>query len=98
MKNLSHAILGSASNLLGICFLLVGYVKKTHIGEETYLDEFLVIPIIAFFLACLFSYLALRSSQIKNSEGHEKIADLAFAIGLTSIAVISIIFTFEVVK
>ena len=92
---ISDSILTTSSNLLGLCFLILSLVKINGLGAATRLDEFLVLPILLFFSAGIFSYLALR----KRGEAvhFENIADKVFICGLVSVTLISLIFIFEVV-
>ncbi|MBS1960162.1 MAG: hypothetical protein JST80_11865 [Bdellovibrionales bacterium] len=98
MRVLSQSILNAGSSLLGICFVLVSYMKRSGMAHDTLLDEFLLVPIVAFFCACIFSYMALRSQGHEKSVKFEKIGDASFVVGLSSVAFISIIFTLEIFR
>jgi hypothetical protein len=90
---LTYYILPTASNLLGICFFILSYVKMSDRASNTYLDESVIIPIILFFVASVFSYLAMRSKNDKPRL--EKAADLVFMAGLLALSFLSVIMVFE---
>ncbi|MDD5772923.1 MAG: hypothetical protein PHX78_05590 [bacterium] len=94
-KNIAQHILPTASNLLGLCFVLLSFIKLSNISAETIIDECLGILIALFLASCIFSYASMRSQ--KQSEKYEKIADIIFIIGLSSLALISIIIIFELI-
>ncbi|MDZ4677756.1 MAG: hypothetical protein SGI74_09635 [Oligoflexia bacterium] len=87
-------ILPTASNLLGLCFLLMSFIKVDTLRSVTVLDEFLLFPILIFFLAANCSYLSLRSMG-KRVAFYESTADKLFISGLFSMTVISILFVLE---
>lgn len=65
-------------------------------SEVTLLDEFVILPIVLFFVASLLSYLSMRSEQ--NKPRIENAADLIFMFGLLSLSVIAIGLFFEIIK
>ena len=73
-------ILNAASNLLGIALLIIAGLHVAGRARTTLADEFAWVASIAFTLACLFSYGAMRS--IERGERYERIADLVFLGGL----------------
>ena len=90
---LSNHILTTSSNLMTLCFALLGFLKTSNSSQKTLLDETLLIPITLFFCASLFSYLAMRNNQPRS----EKIADACFIVGLSSLAVLSLVVMFKVI-
>ena len=98
MKNkkhtpLTHHILPTSANLLGICFFVLSYVRMGEKSHRTLLDESVVIPIIFFFIASLLSYMAMRSENDKPRI--ERMADMIFMSGLFSLSIIAFILVFE---
>ncbi|MBC7712982.1 MAG: hypothetical protein H7177_06570 [Rhizobacter sp.] len=94
MKNenqtpLTHHILPTSANLLGICFFVLSYVKMGDKADSTLLDECILLPIILFFVASVFSYIAMRSYD--NRPRIERMADYFFMTGLLSLSVIAVI-------
>lgn len=94
-KNVSHHILPTAANLLGICFLIVTFIKASGLKNKTVLDDFAGLGIIIFLFASIFSYAAMRSAT--KAEVYERIADLIFISGLGLMAFITLIIAFEVI-
>jgi len=95
-KNISHHILPTSSNLLGLCFVLLSFMKVTRTGLETVIDEFVAVAVILFLLASIFSYASIRTRS-DRSDQYEKIADVIFLSGLGLLTVTVIIFMFEII-
>ena len=98
MKNknnppLTHHILPTSANLLGICFFVLSYVKMGEKADRTILDECVVIPIILFFIASFLSYMSMRSQNDKPRI--EQMADMVFMAGLLSLSIIACILVFQ---
>lgn len=93
---ISDHILQTSSNLLGLCFLILSFIKVNKLGASTFLDELLTLPILLFFSSAILSYLSLRRNN--RAETYEIWADRIFITGLFAIAIISLIFIFEVVS
>jgi hypothetical protein len=94
-NNLSHHILPTSSNLLGICFVILSFMKLTKTGMETLIDEFLSVAIVLFMASSVLSYAAVRS--VKKSDLYEKIADGIFITGLILLTLISLVIVFEII-
>jgi hypothetical protein len=94
-KNISHHILPTSSNLVGLCFLIISFIRIFNLGHETIIDELLTIAISFFLMASFFSYAAIRARS-RNSF-YEKVADIIFLSGLTIITLIAIVVTFELI-
>lgn len=92
----SPHILNAASNLLGICFILLTSFKIFNISRNTLYDEFIVAAILLFMGSCILSFLALRK-QDKSSETFEKLADYMFLGGLGALFVITLLFAASII-
>lgn len=79
-KSISHHILPTSSNLLGLCFVLLSFMKVTKTGLVTIIDELVAIAVVLFLAASIFSYVSIRTST-KRSDRYEKIADIIFLAG-----------------
>lgn len=90
---LTHHILPTSSNLLGICFFILSYIKIGDKANSTLLDECVILPIILFFVASLLSYMSMRSETDKPKI--ERLADAVFMVGLLSLSLIAIILVLE---
>jgi len=93
-KNISRHILPISSNLLGLCFVILTFIKLSKIANETIIDETLGVLIILFLISSVLSYISMRTK--KNSELYEKIADFIFLAGLCFLTLVSLVIIFEV--
>lgn len=94
-RDIAQHILPTASNLLGLCFVLLSFIKLSKFSAETILDESLGMVIFLFLSSCILSYASMRSHS--NSERYEKFADIIFLIGLCCLALTSLVIIFEVI-
>jgi hypothetical protein len=93
-KNISKHILPTSSNLLGLCFVILSFIKVMKFGNETLVDELIAMAIVLFFISSFFSYASMRSER--RVELYEKIADNIFLIGLLILSIGAIMVAFEV--
>src|SRR5512143_3919647 len=94
-KHISHHILPTAANLLGLCFVILSFIKVMKIGAETAIDELVAVAIVIFLVASIFSYASIRSET--HSDRFEKIADIVFIAGLGLLTVTALVVVFEIV-
>jgi hypothetical protein len=94
-KNISRHILPTSANLLGLCFVILSFIKVSKLGHETIIDDLTVIAITLFFTSSFFSYMSMRSN--KWTELCEKIADSIFLIGLFILSVCSVLVAYEAI-
>jgi len=95
-KNISRHILPTASNLLGLCFVIFSIIKAYKFDGQTVLDEMTAFTTLLFLVSSLFSYASIRSKT--RSETYEKIADIFFLCGLIAMTLITLVIAFEIVK
>jgi hypothetical protein len=95
-KNISKHILPTSANLLGLCFVILTFIKVLKLSNETVIDELVAIAIVLFFIASFCSYAAMRSR--KWSELYEKIADTIFLIGLFLLSAGSVLVAYQVIR
>ncbi len=94
-RNVSHHILPASSNLLGLCFILLGFIKTLQLRATTVIDDMLVFPILMFMTASICSYISIRS--VRKAEKYERIADYLFLSGLGFLTVIAVVVALEFV-
>jgi hypothetical protein len=94
-KNISYHILPTASNLLGLCFVILSFIKISKVARETLIDEFIGVVIVFFLFSSVLSYISIRSKT--RSEMYEKYADTIFFIGLGLLTLIALVIIFEIV-
>ena len=82
-------ILSAATNLLGICFIIITGLKLANANARSYADEVAWLAALLLFVAALFAYLAIRSQGARG--WHIRLADIAFLAGMTVLAVAVVI-------
>jgi hypothetical protein len=92
-KNISRHILPTSSNLLGLCFVILTFIKLSKIADETIIDEIIGVVIFLLLVSSILSYISMRAKR--KYELYEKIADIIFLVGLCLLAVISLVIVFE---
>ena len=95
-KNISRHILPTSANLLGLCFVILSFIRVLKLGNETIIDELVAVAIVLFFTSSFFSYVSMRSNRW--AESCEKIADTIFLIGLFLLSVGSVLVAFEAIR
>jgi hypothetical protein len=94
-KNISRHILPASSNLLGLCFVILTFIKILKLGHETVIDEIVAIAIGLFFISSFFSYVSMRADRW--SQVCEKIADSIFLVGLFLLSIGSMLVAYEAI-
>ncbi len=94
-KNISKHILPTSANLLGLCFILINFMKlwKMNRRVDIIIDRFVGLSIVLFLVASVFSYMSMRS--VNKAALYEKIADMIFLAGLFFVTIISLMIVFE---
>jgi amino acid transporter len=99
MKNsndLSHHILPNSATMVGVCIMVISIVKSMSPGLANYLiDKALAIDSVMFMLSACLSFLAIRSCQY--SARLEGLAEIIFLVGLISMTLITVVFSFEII-
>ncbi|MFA5986766.1 MAG: hypothetical protein WC819_05465 [Parcubacteria group bacterium] len=90
----SPHILNTATNMLGLCFFIVAYLRTAQFAEKTYFDEITGLAAIIFAFSCFFSFFSLKKQKIKEGVRSELIADILFFIGI-SIIVFVVLLSFK---
>ena len=96
-KNTSPHILNAASNLFGICFIVLTSLKVLELQGQTVVDEFTIAAMFLFLISAILSFLALRIRG-KVEKPLENIADICFLLGLCCLFGTTILITFNVIK
>jgi len=95
-KNISRHILPTSANLLGLCFVILSFIRVLKLGNETIIDELVAVAIVLFFTSSFFSYVSMRSNRW--AESCEKIADTIFLIGLFLLSLCSVLVAYEAIR
>jgi len=95
-STISNHILPTASNLLGLCFVILSFMKVTKMGLETIIDELVAVAIVLFLAASVLSYVSIRTASQK-ADRYEKVADVIFLSGLSLLTITALVVVFEII-
>ena len=90
---MSNHILPTASNLLGLCFVILSYIRLSNLSHQTLIDEIVSVLMVFLLASSVFSYASIRA-KTKN-DLYEKIADVIFMIALVLLSLTSFVVAFE---
>jgi len=94
-KNLSHHILPTSAQLVGVCITVISLVKAFHFGQAgSILDLLLATDALLFTTSAVLSYFSMRNT---NSEILEKYADIFFIFGLFELGSCAVLLSFEII-
>ena len=95
-NDLSHHILPNSAAMVGACIMVISIVKSMGPGLANYLiDKALAIDSVLFMISALLSFSSIRLKQ--STERLERWAEMIFLLGLVSMTVITVIFSFEII-
>jgi hypothetical protein len=77
-------ILSASTNLLGICFIVIGGLKLTNSNSRSYADEVAWVAAVLLFVSTMNSYLAIRSNGAHGWQA--QLADWTFMGGVVCLA------------
>ncbi|HET6515702.1 MAG TPA: hypothetical protein VFG09_11130 [Thermodesulfovibrionales bacterium] len=92
--NMSNHILPTSSNLLGLCFVILNFIRLAKLAHETIIDEVCAISIVFFLIASILSYISIRSEE--KGALLEKTAERIFLVGLSVLGIISVVVALEI--
>jgi hypothetical protein len=95
-NDLSHHILPNSATMVGVCIMVISIVKSMTPDLANYLiDKGLAIDSLLFMISALLSFSSIRSVQA--TERLERWAEIIFLLGLVSMTLITVVFSFEVI-
>jgi hypothetical protein len=95
-NDLSHHILANSATMVGVCIMVISIVKGMGPGLANYLiDKALAIDSLLFMISALLSFSSIRLK--KSTERLERWAEMIFLLGLISMTLITVIFSFEII-
>jgi hypothetical protein len=97
-NNTSQHILSTSANLLGFCLLVITSLHFTNKAETSIIDELTSISALMLTFSCLFSFVSIRTSNLKREKRLETIADYLFFSSLCGILIIILIITLNLFK
>ncbi|MDD1637650.1 MAG: hypothetical protein LUQ56_05885 [Methylococcaceae bacterium] len=93
---MSHHILPNSATMVGVCIMVISIVKSMPSDMVSYLiDKALAIDSVLFLISALFSFLSIRLER--STLRLERWAEVIFILGLVSMTMIAVIFSFEIV-
>ncbi|TRW95853.1 hypothetical protein EKO24_009570 [Candidatus Methylobacter oryzae] len=82
--------------MVGVCIMVISIVKTQPADMVSYvIDKALAIDSLLFTLSALLSFLSIRLECANDS--FERWAEMIFILGLVSLTLIAVIFSFEIV-
>jgi hypothetical protein len=95
-NDLSHHILPNSATMVGVCTMVISIVKSLPPDAVNFfIDKGLAMDSLLFMISALFSFLAIR---LENSNlRFERWAEMIFIVGLISMTMITVIFSFEII-
>jgi hypothetical protein len=82
--------------MVGVCIMVISIVKSMPPDMVSYLiDKALAIDSVLFLISALFSFLSIRLER--STLSLERWAEMIFILGLASMTMIAVIFSFEIV-
>ncbi len=98
-ENISIHIFSVSAAMVGVCLTVIGILNIVSSFKkiETLVDEITALDAIFFLIACIVSYVAIRTKTRKRKYLLEKIADFLFLIGLGLMAVVCLIIVYKII-
>lgn len=98
-SNLSHHILPNSSMMIGVCMTVISITKVIGLHTKGHsIAEVFAFDALIFLVSVLFSYFSIRNQfRSISSEAMEKIADMAFIVGITLMTVAGFLLTYELI-
>lgn len=94
-QNLSHHILPNSATMVGACIMVISITKSLHPDLTSFLiDKGLAIDSVLFMVSALLSFSSIRARRA--SARLERWAEAVFLLGLASMTLITLLFSFEI--
>ena len=97
-NNTSKHILGTSANLLGFCLFVITSFHVADRSATSIIDEAASIIALLLSLSCFFSFVSIRTGNVKREERFEKIADYFFLYSLVGIIIIILMLVLKFIK
>ncbi len=98
-QNLSQHILPNSSMMIGVCMTVISITKVVGLHHEQHrITEVFAFDALIFLVSALLSYVAMRNESDANlSCTSEKLADMAFILGLILMTLAGFLLTYELI-
>lgn len=97
-NNTSQHILSTSANLLGFCLFVITSLHVANKAETSIIDELTSGIAILLTLSCMFSFVSIRTDNLKSEQNFETIADYLFLTSLTGIFIIILLIALNYIK
>ena len=90
--------MNTAANLLGFCLFVI---TSLHIADDTethFIDEVTAVVGVLLTFSCLFSFISIRTKNIKRERSFETTADYLFVISLIGILATILLIAFNILE
>lgn len=96
--DVSEHILPTAATMVGVCMTVISIVKVIELSHgPSRMDEYLAVDSLGFLFSAACSYMAIRSKATgRKRRMFERAADISFMCGMVAMAIIGMLFAFEV--
>jgi multisubunit Na+/H+ antiporter MnhF subunit len=96
-RRVSTHVLPTSATMIGVCMTVINLVQLTEVHRgNTRADEVLAVDSLFFMLSAFCSYISMRRDDLDPvGIGYEKVADIAFILGLLTIA--GVLITYQLV-
>ncbi len=98
-EDISIHIFTASAAMVGVCLTVIGLLRVVLTIKKgvTFADDILVVDAFVFLLACLLSYVALRTRNSRRMHRVERFADGLFILGLVFMALVCSLIVYEIV-
>jgi len=97
-NNTSQHILNTSANLLGFCLFVITSLHIASQIETHIIDELTSVIAILLTFSCVFSFVSIRTTDLKKEKRLETVADYLFVISLIGILIIILLITLNFVQ
>lgn len=94
-NNTSQHILSTSANLLGFCLFILTSLHIADKREGTLVDEFTAVIALFLTISSVFSFISIRTTNLKREEWLERIADYFFMFSLVGILLVIAVIAFN---
>ncbi len=96
-NNTSQHILNTSTNLLGFCLFVITSLHISNKAETSLIDEAASIVAVLLVFSSLFSFVSIRSKDMKKKSNYENVADYLFFGALIGVLLIIVFISFKLV-
>jgi hypothetical protein len=89
-RRIAEQVFVVSAAMVGVCLTLMGLVGIISSLDSiaTLTDELLAAVAMVFLVACLSAYLSLRTASVSMERRWERVADIAFVIGMVAMVLV----------